>query len=53
MDTDRYPSLPDLAQIHARLSANSRRVEAVVDTQLQGIERLLSAIEHAAMASAE
>lgn len=43
MDTNDYPSLPNLAQVHARLSANSRRVEAVVDAQLGGIERLLSA----------
>ena len=43
MDSSEYPSLPELSQIHARLSANSRRVEAVVDAQLQGIERLLSA----------
>jgi len=43
METDDYPSLPRLAQLHARLAANSRRVEAVVDVQLDGIERLLSA----------
>jgi len=43
MDTSDYPSLPNLSQIHARLAANSRRVEAVVDSQLGGIDRLLSA----------
>ncbi|MCG8448217.1 MAG: hypothetical protein MI725_01380 [Pirellulales bacterium] len=43
MDTGEYPSLPNLAQIHARLAANSRRVETAVDAQLSGIERLLSA----------
>ena len=43
MDTHDYPSLPNLAQLHARLAANSRRVEAIVDEQLAGIERLLSA----------
>ena len=43
MDANPYPSMSDLAQIHARLSANSRRVEAIVDTQLSGIERLLTA----------
>jgi len=43
MDTSEYPSLPDLSQIHARLAANSRRVESVVDSQLDGIERLFSA----------
>ena len=30
--------------MHAQLAANSRRVEAVVDAQLDGIERLFSAI---------
>lgn len=43
MDTSDYPSLPKLNQIHARLAANSRRVEAVVDSQMDGIERLFSA----------
>ena len=43
MDTSEYPSLPNLAQVHARLAANSRRVEAVVDAQLDGIERLFTA----------
>ena len=43
MDTNGYPSLPNLAQVHARLSTNSRRVETVVDAQLGGIEQLLSA----------
>ncbi len=43
MDTSEYPSLPNLAQVHARLAANSRRVEAVVDAQLDGIERLFMA----------
>ena len=43
MDTSDYPSLPDLSQIHARLASNSRRVESVIDSQLDGIERLFSA----------
>jgi len=43
MDTSEYPSLPNLAQVHARLAANSRRVEAVVDTHLDCIERLFAA----------
>ena len=43
MDTNDYPSLPNLAQTQARLAANNRRVEAIVDGQLAGIERLLSA----------
>lgn len=43
MDTNEYPSLPNLSQIHARLSANSRRVEEIVDSQINGIERLLNA----------
>jgi len=43
MDTNQYPSLPNLSQMHSRLASNSRRVEAVVDSQLDGIERLFSA----------
>ncbi len=43
MDTNEYPSLPNLSQLHARLAANSRHVEALVDSQLDGIERLFSA----------
>lgn len=43
MDTSEYPSLPNLSQVHARLAANSRRVAAVVDSQLDGIERLFTA----------
>ncbi len=43
MDTSEYPSLPDLAQVHARLAANSRRVHSVVEAFLDGIERLFSA----------
>jgi len=43
MDTSDYPSLPNLSQLHARLAANSRRVETVIDSQLDGIERLFTA----------
>ena len=43
MDTSDYPSLPSLNRLHASLAANSRRVEAAVDSQLDGIERLFSA----------
>jgi hypothetical protein len=43
MDTSEYPSLPNLAQVHARLAANSRRVEKVVNSHLDGIERLFAA----------
>ena len=43
MDTSAYPSLPNLSLLHARLAANSRHVEAVIDSQLDGIERLFSA----------
>ena len=43
MDNNDYPSLPNLSQIHARLASQSRRVEKVVDCQLDGIERLFSA----------
>ncbi len=43
MDSNEFPSMPNLAQIQARLAANNHRVEAIVDAQLIGIERLLSA----------
>ena len=43
MDTSEYPSLSNLAQAHARLAAQSRRVEQLVDAHLDGIERLFSA----------
>jgi len=43
MDTGKYPSLPKLSQMHSRLASNSRRVEAVIDSQFDGIERLFSA----------
>jgi hypothetical protein len=43
MDTSEYPSLPNLAQMHVRLAANSRRVQEVVDGQLCSLERLLKA----------
>lgn len=43
MDTSDYPALPKLNQVHARLASNSRRVEAVVDSQQNSIERLFTA----------
>jgi len=43
MDTSEYPSLPNLNRLHTRLAANCRRVESVIDSQLDGIERLFSA----------
>lgn len=43
MDTSDYPSLPNLSQLHARLAANSRHVAAVIDSQLDGLERLFAA----------
>ena len=43
MDASELPSVPDLSQLHARLSTNSRRVEEIVDAQMNGIEQLLSA----------
>ncbi len=45
MDTSDYPSLPKLAKMHARLAVDSRRVESLIDAQLDGIGRLLSASE--------
>jgi hypothetical protein len=46
MDTTEYPSLPSLTRIHARLAADTRRVEQLIDKQLDVIERLF----HATMA---
>lgn len=43
MDVDQYPSLPHLAQAQARLAAQCRRVEQLVDAHLDGIERLFHA----------
>lgn len=43
MDTHDYPSMPNLFQQHARLAANSRRVQEVVDGHLNNIERLFDA----------
>jgi hypothetical protein len=43
MDTTDYPSLPRLARMHARLAADSRRVEQIVDGQMDVIERLFHA----------
>ena len=43
MDTSEYPSLPNLARMHARLSADSRRVQRIIDGQLDAIERLFFA----------
>ena len=43
MDPNSYPSLQSLAKSHAQLAVNSRRVERVVDSQLDGIERLFQA----------
>lgn len=43
MDTTDYPSLPRLASMHVRLAADSRRVEEIVDQQLDAIERLFRA----------
>lgn len=43
MDTTEYPSLPNLARMHARLAEDSRRVERIVDGQMDVIERLFHA----------
>lgn len=43
MDTSDYPSLPRLNRLNAQLSANSRRVEEVIDSQLDRIEQLFLA----------
>ncbi|QEG36832.1 hypothetical protein [Bythopirellula goksoeyrii] len=43
MDTTDYPSLPNLARMHSRLAVDSRRVNDIVDAQLDAIERLFHA----------
>lgn len=43
MDTGQYTSLPNFGQINAQLLANSKRVESVIDSQLDEIERLFFA----------
>ena len=43
MDTSDYPSLPNLAQMHARLAVDNQRVESLIDAQLDGIEKLFVA----------
>ena len=43
MDTTDYPSLPNLVRMHSRLAADSRRVQAVVEAQLDAIEQLFYA----------
>lgn len=43
MDTSDYPSLPNLNRLHASLATGRRDVEAVVDSQINVIERLFSA----------
>jgi len=43
MDSSDYPSLPNLAKLHTRLYVDNLRVEKTVDSQLNGIDRLLAA----------
>lgn len=43
MDSNEYPSVPNLAQMHVRLATDCRRVEAVVDSQSASMEQLLTA----------
>jgi len=43
MDTTDYPSLPNLARMHSRLAVDSRRVNDIVNAQLDAIERLFHA----------
>lgn len=43
MDTSDYPSLPRLNHLNAQLATNSRRVEEVIDSQLDRIEQLFLA----------
>ncbi|MEM9353337.1 MAG: hypothetical protein AAGA92_10015 [Planctomycetota bacterium] len=43
MDTTDYPSMARLSQMHALLSVQARRAESVVDSMLDGIERLIAA----------
>ena len=43
MDTSEYPSISRLSMMQAQLAAQSRRVEEIVDSMMDGIERLLTA----------
>jgi hypothetical protein len=43
MDTSHYPSLGQLARASAQLAVHNRRVEAVIDAQLDDFERLFRA----------
>ncbi len=43
MDASDYPSLGRLARLNAQLAVQASRVEAVVATQLDGVERLFRA----------
>ena len=43
MDTSDYPSMPNMAQLFARLAANNRHVLGVVDDQLNSTQRLFDA----------
>jgi len=43
MDTSDYPSMPQLNVLHARLAAQSRHVDALMDSQVDSIEQLFAA----------
>ena len=43
MESQAYPSLQSLNRAHGRLAINARRVTQIVNTQLDGIERLFNA----------
>ena len=43
MDASDYPSLSRLARLNAQLAANSVRVSAIVNAQLDSVERLFRA----------
>lgn len=43
MDTNEYPSLPNLARMHARLAADCLRVMRIVDFHTDVVERLFRA----------
>lgn len=43
MESDGYPSWARLSALHMQLAANNRRIEAVVDSQLENFEQLFQA----------
>jgi len=43
MDTSEYPSLAQIARLNAKLAVHCSRIDAVIDGQLDAVERLFRA----------